>query len=171
MGAIATERPLGGLLEWLDEHDIDHEVHLHAETFTAASTARAEGVEARTFAKVVGVVADDGRKALLIIDATDRLDLGKVREALGAHDVRLLTEPELADAAPGCEAGAIPAVGELFGLPTLADFAVRDDAEISFNAGTHRHAVRVDREAWERAARIWYADLVVDSDDRPVWAR
>lgn len=171
MNASTLDRPHAGLLHWLREHKVDHEVHEHAEAFTAASTARAEGVDARTFAKVVGVVADDGRKALLVIDASDRVDLRKARELLGAHDVRLLTESELALLAPGCDSGALPAVGPLFGLPMHVDHAIAGDPEISFNAGTHRHSVRVDRAAWEHAAHVQYADLAVDAEDRPAWAR
>ena len=65
----------------------------------------------------------------------------------------------------------MPAVGAVSGLPMYADYAVGDDTEISFNAGTHRYSVRVDRAAWERAAQVHYADLAVDADDRPAWAR
>jgi Ala-tRNA(Pro) deacylase len=171
MDAPSVAGPHAGLLKWLREHGIDHEIHEHAETFTAAGTARAEGVDARTFAKVVGVAADDGRTALFVIDAPDRLDVVKARHVLGAGDVRLLMEHELAALAPGCEAGALPAVGALFGAPMYVDHAIADDAEISFNAGTHRHAVRVDRAAWEHAAKVHYADLAADADDRPAWAR
>ncbi len=120
---------------------------------------------------MVGVAADDGRKALFVVDAPDRVDLHKARGVLGARDVRLLTEAELAELASGCEVGAMPAVGAVFGLPMYTDYAVGDDAEISFNAGTHRYSVRVDRAAWERAAHVHYADLAVDADDRPAWAR
>jgi Ala-tRNA(Pro) deacylase len=170
MEAPTLSRPHAGLLDWLHRNRIDHEVHEHAEAFTAASTARAEGVDARTFAKVVGVATDDGRRALLVIDAPDRVDLGKAREVLQADHVRLLSEPELASLAPGCDAGAIPAVGSLFGLPMHADYAIQQDPEISFNAGTHRCSVRVDRAAWERATAVHYADLAVATDGRPAWA-
>jgi Ala-tRNA(Pro) deacylase len=171
MDAPSLARPHEGLLRWLRDHRVDLEVHEHAEAFTAVSTARAEGVDAHTFAKVVGVAADDGRKALMVVDAQDRLDLHKAREVLGARDVRLLTEQELAELAPGCEPGALPAVGPLFGVPMHVDFAIRDDLRISFNAGTHRHSVRVDRSGWERAVLVQYADLAADVDERPVWAR
>ena len=86
-------------------------------------------------------------------------------------DVRLLTEPELTALAPGCEVGAIPAVGSLFGLTTYADYAVRDDPEISFNAGSHRFSARVERARWERACNVIYADLAADADAGPAWAR
>jgi Ala-tRNA(Pro) deacylase len=171
MEATSLSHPYAPLLEWLHRHRIDHEVHEHAEAMTAASTARAEGVEARTFAKVVGVATDDGRSALLVIDAPDRVDLRKAREALNADHVRLLSESELTALAPGCEAGALPAVGELFGLPVFADYAVREDPEISFNAGTHRLSVRVDRSAWDRAARVHYVDVAAEPEVGATWAR
>jgi Ala-tRNA(Pro) deacylase len=171
MDATTIGRPHAGLVDWLRRRGIDHEMHEHPETFTAASTARAEGVDARTFAKVVGVETDDGRAALLVVDAPDRVDLRKAGEVLGAKEVRLLTESEMAARAPDCDAGAMPAVGDLFGLPMLADFAIKDAAEISFNAGTHRVSVRVDRAEWEQASGVHYADLATDDDGRPAWAR
>jgi Ala-tRNA(Pro) deacylase len=167
----SLDRPYAGLLEWLERHDVEHEVHEHPEAFTARGTARAEGVDPRTFAKVVAVGTDDGRTILLVVDAEDRVDLHKARRAIGAGDLRLLSEVELAALAPGCELGAVPAVGELFGLPTIADHAVRDDLEISFDAGSHRFSVRVDRAAWERAAGVTYADLADERDAAPAWMR
>ena len=169
--STVLDRPHAGLLEWLATHGVDHEVHEHPEAFTARGTAGAEGVDPATFAKVVAVATDDGRSALLIVDAIDQVDLHKARRALDAGDVRLLSEPDAAALAPGCAIGAVPGVGALFGLPMLADFAVRDDPVISFNAGTHRHTVRVDRAAWERATGVVYADLALDDDVRPTWAR
>ena len=171
MAASSRGRPQANLLEWLRQHGVDFEVHEHAEAFTAERTAQAEGIDARTFAKVVGVTTDDGRRALLVLDAPDRVDLQKAREVLRASSVRLLSESELKDLAPGCDAGAIPAIGTLFGLPMHVDYAVEADDEISFNAGTHRHSVRVDRADWERAAEVHYADLAFDADRSPAWAR
>lgn len=172
MNAPATlDRPFAGLLDWLVTHSVAHDVHEHDETFTAQSTARAEGVDPRTFAKVLGVATDDGRSALVVLDAPDHLDLGKAREVLGAREVRLLSEGEMTALAPGCAAGAMPAVGSLFGLAMHADYAVRDDPAISFNAGNHRFSVRVDRAGWERASGVHYADLATESDARPTWAK
>ena len=105
------------------------------------------------------------------MDAIDQVDLHKARRALAAADVRLLSEPEAASLTPGCAIGAVPALGALFDVPMIADFAVRDDPVISFNAGTHRFSVRVDRVAWERASGVVYADLAIDDDVRPTWAR
>lgn len=170
-GTTTLAGPHLTLLDWLVDHDVEFETHEHVETFTAWASARAEGIDPRTFAKVVGVATDDGRRALLVLDATDHVDLRKARRLLNAADVRLLSEPELEVLAPGCEAGALPAVGALFGVPMYADRAVRDDPEISFNAGTHRHSVRVERDAWDQASGVVYGDLAVDDVTMPAWAR
>jgi Ala-tRNA(Pro) deacylase len=167
----AVDRPFQPLLDWLKSKDVEYEVHEHDVAFTARATAMAEGIDPRTFAKVVGVVTDDGRTALVVLDATDNVDMRKARLALHAGEVRLLNEDDLTALAPGCAAGAIPAVGSLFGLPTFVDYAVRDDREISFNAGSHRFSVRVDRAGWEHACDPVYGDLAADADDRPAWAR
>lgn len=165
------ERPSPALLEWLASHDVEYEVHAHSPTFTARATAKAEGVDPRTFAKVVGVASRDGRRHLVVLDATDHLDLRKAGDVIGSDDVRLLTEGELTALAPDCQAGALPAVGALFGVPTYADYAVRDDTDISFNAGSHSFSVRVERAGWERACGVVYGDLASESDSRPAWAR
>ena len=165
------DRPYQPLLDWLADQRIEYEIHPHDATFTARATATAEGVDPRTFAKVVVVATHDGATVFVVLDAIDQLDLHKVRHALGTSEARLLTEPQLTALAPGCEVGAIPAVGSLFGLPTYADFAVRDDPEISFNAGSHRFSARVERARWERACQVIYADLAKDADADPVWAR
>jgi prolyl-tRNA editing enzyme YbaK/EbsC (Cys-tRNA(Pro) deacylase) len=65
----------------------------------------------------------------------------------------------------------MPAVGSLFGLPTYADLHVGDSAEISFNAGSHTLAVRVDRAAWEKALGVVYAELAAHTWREPNWAR
>jgi Ala-tRNA(Pro) deacylase len=169
--ATVHEGPSEVLLAWLRDNAVEHEVHEHDETFTARETARAEGVDPHTFAKVIGVAIDDGAKVMVVLEATDRLDFRKAREALSAHDVRLLDEKELVELAPGFGPGAIPAVGALFGVPMVADHALREDPELSFNAGDHRHCVRVDRASWERSTRVRYADLAEDVDQGPVWAR
>ena len=171
MGASAISHADPGLLEWLAEHDVEYEVHEHELAFTARGAARAEGVDPHTFAKVVGVRTHDGRSALLVVETTDQLDLRKAARTLGTDEVHLLSEGELAALAPTCEVGAVPAIGALFGVPMVADYAVRDDRDISFNAGSHACSVRVERAGWERAAGVVYADLALDRDDRPAWAQ
>lgn len=143
---------------WLEAHAIAYQIHEHPLAYTALATAHAEGVDPGTFAKVVGVRTDTGRVALVVLDAVDALDLGKVADLVGSP-VRLLSERELADACPNWEVGAVPPVASLAGEQVFADEAVRENEYLSFNAGSHRVAVRLERSAWEAAAEIIYGDV------------
>jgi Ala-tRNA(Pro) deacylase len=171
MDANVSSGSLQSLVSWLESEDIGYQVHEHDRSFTALATARAEGVDPRSFEKVVWVRSAEGQDALMVIDSADHLNLHKARDLMRSSRVKLVPEEEIEGLAPGCEAGAMPAVGSLFGIPTYADDSVRDESEISFNAGSHTVAVRVDRAAWEKALGVVYGDLVADTWREPPWTR
>lgn len=160
-GTATTAGPHADLTTWLDDHRVPYEVHEHPLTYTAAATAHAEGVDEHTFAKVVGIRSADGTDLLVVVDATDQVDLVKLAAHLGVDWVTLLSEREMAAILPACEAGTIPPVPELARVPVYADERVRADAQVSFHAGSHRYTVRVDRQAWERAAGIQYGTFAM----------
>jgi len=159
--------PLASLLTWLHDCEVEYHVHPHSPTFTARATALAEGVDPHTFAKAIVVKASDGRRALLVLDATDQLDLKAAARLIGADHVQLLTEVELAEMAPECDLGTLPPI-PIWHLPIYADYGVNADREISFHAGSHAYAVRVARDAWERAAEVTYGDIALHPEMR-IW--
>jgi len=171
MEATISKGPMERLMTWLGAEGIEYEIHEHTRAFTASATARAEGVDPRTFEKVIWVRSAEDGDALMVVDSEDHLDLKKARKVLKSGRVTLVSEDEIKQLAPDCDPGAMPAVGSLFGLVTYADFAVRDDPEISFNAGSHTFAVRVDRAAWAEALGVVYADLKVGTWREPAWSR
>ena len=171
MEATVSRGPMKSLMTWLESAGVDYELHEHDRSLTALATARAEGVDPHTFEKVVWVRSAEDGDALIVLDANDHLDLGKAKDVLRSGKVKLVPEEELIKLAPDCDPGAMPAVGSLFGLPTYADLHVCDSAEVSFNAGSHTLAVRVDRAAWEKALGVVYADLAARTWRDPAWHR
>jgi Ala-tRNA(Pro) deacylase len=171
MEAPVSSGPMKSLMTWLDSAGVDYELHEHDRSLTALATARAEGVDPHTFEKVVWVRSAEDGDALMVLDASDHLDLSKARDVLRSGRVTLVPETEIAELAPDCDPGAMPAVGSLFGLPTYADLHVGDSAEVSFNAGSHTVAVRVDRAGWEKALGVVYADLAARTWRDPAWHR
>jgi len=151
--ATATA-PYPPLIAWLDSHHVPYELHEHRRTYTAAETADAEGTDPTTFAKVVGVRTSDGSNALVVVDASDRVDLALLRDAMDVAWVALLGEAGLRTLLPDCDVGTLPPIPALVKVPVYVDEAVRTDDRISFHAGSHEHTVRVDRAAWEREAKI-----------------
>ena len=151
---VTATGPYRPLIAWLGAHRIPHEVHEHRTTYTAIETAYAEGTDPTTFAKVVGVRTSEGSNALVVVDASDQVDLALLRDAMDVAWVALLGEEDLRALLPDCDVGTIPPIPDLVKVPVYVDEAVRIDEKISFHAGSHRFTVRVDRAAWEREAGV-----------------
>jgi Ala-tRNA(Pro) deacylase len=58
-------------------------------------------------------------------------------------DVRLATEAEFVSLFPDSETGAMAPFGNLYGLAVYVDEMLAKDAEIVFNAGTHRETIKI----------------------------
>lgn len=76
----------------------------------------------------------------------------KLAQVIG-HPVRLATEAEFASLFPDCELGAMPPLGELYGLPVYVDESLSVDKEIIFSGGTHRDAIRMNYDDFVKLAR------------------
>ena len=122
------------------------ELH-HPDAYTAQTVAQREHVSGHRVAKVVVVMAD-GRPVELILPASRRIALDRVREALGTRDVRLATEDEIEDYFSECEVGALPALRHWQGVDVVMDNSLKTDGDIVFQAGTHRDAVRMSFNDW-----------------------
>jgi Ala-tRNA(Pro) deacylase len=123
------------LREFLEMNKVPYSVHSHPQAYTAQEVAALAHVAGRMLAKVVMAKAGD-RLIMLVMPADHRVDLERLKGTLG-NDVRLATEAEFRDAFPGCEVGAMPPFGNLFGIPVYVDRSLEADEEIVFNAGTH----------------------------------
>jgi Ala-tRNA(Pro) deacylase len=144
----------------LVEHRVPFEVIDHRRAYTASRTAQAAHIPGRHLAKTVVVLADEC-PALVVVSAAQRVDLAKVRQALGAAEVRLAREEEFAGLFPQCEPGAIPPFGVLFDMPVVVDEAIAADKWIAFSAGTHRELLRVNVPDFERIACPLEADVTL----------
>ncbi len=60
------------------------------------------------------------------------------------------TEEEFKDRFPGCETGAMPPFGNLYGMPVIVDSNVAADDEIAFNAGSHAEVIRMAYHDFKR---------------------
>lgn len=133
---VAPVPILNKLRELLESNRVPYTVHSHPSAYTAQEIAALQHVKGRRLAKVVMVKAG-AELRMLVLPADHRVDLGKLKAVLGGTEVRLAQEAEFRDLFPGCEVGAMPPFGNLYGLPVYADRALEKDEEIVFNAGTH----------------------------------
>lgn len=131
----------------LDQRGIAYEELHHPEAFTAQEVAQREHVSGHRVAKVVCVMADN-KPVEVILPASRRVDLERVREVLGAGEARLANEDEVWLHFSDCEPGAIPALRHWPGVDVLMDGHLECGGDIFILGGTHRDAVRMQFDDW-----------------------
>lgn len=143
---------------FLQDAGVEFEAHEHPLTYTAQATAEVEHIPGKTVAKVVMALAD-GQLIMTVLPAAHKLDMEKLKKALGAEDVRLAHEDEFAATFPNCDVGAMPPIGRLYGLTTYVDESLADDESIVFQAGTHKDSVRMKYEDFVKAVQPEVVDV------------
>lgn len=126
--------------EFLRGAHVPYTVVPHRPAFTAQEEAAASHVPGRDWAKVVACFID-GEPVEAVIPAPTVVNLAQLLDLAGGHAIRLAAEEELLRLFPGCEVGAMPPLGPLYGQTVYVDAALALESEIVFNAGTHRDAI------------------------------
>jgi Ala-tRNA(Pro) deacylase len=131
---------------WLKQHQLPFEHSIHPRAVAAQRLAHAEHVTGDRLAKPV-VVSLDGRLALAVVSASQRVDVEALRRATGARSAQLAPETAFEGRFAPCEVGAEPALG-LFGLPIYVDGELAREPWIVMRGGTHEDALRIETASW-----------------------
>jgi Ala-tRNA(Pro) deacylase len=141
--------PAAKLKEFLDAQGVKYVSIRHSTAYTAQEIAASAHVRGREMAKTV-IVRLDGRLAMAVLPASPKVDVQRLRDAVGAKNVEIVGEQDFRDAFPGCEVGAMPPFGNLYGMEVYVDPRLSADEEIAFNAGTHTELIRMSYRDFER---------------------
>lgn len=113
----------------------------HEHSATSLESARKAGIPVSRMAK--SVILDDrrGHYLMAVLPANRQLDLDKVRK--GPRRWQLSGEQSLAHLFKDCERGAVPALGEVYGLDMLIDPSLIRQQDIYLEAGDHESLVHM----------------------------
>ncbi|MCM2313498.1 MAG: YbaK/EbsC family protein [Steroidobacteraceae bacterium] len=126
---------------YLVRQSMRYDVIPHPHTSDSAHTAQAAHVPGDSLAKSV-LLEDGGGYLMVVIPSTHRVDLGTVRRYL-KREVGLATERDLHGLFGDCEPGAVPPLGQAFGIETIVDESLFDRDDIYFECGDHCGVVHV----------------------------
>ena len=141
--------PVRRLREFLDSNNVKYVTINHSPAYTAQEIAACAHIPGKELAKTV-MVKIDGKMAMVVLPASQRVNLARLKEAAEAQRVEIEGEQELKDMFPECEVGAMPPFGNLYGMQVFASAALAEDEEITFNAGSHTELIRVSYDDFER---------------------
>jgi Ala-tRNA(Pro) deacylase len=152
--------PLRKLREFLDSHNVKYVTMIHSPAYTAQEIAAAAHVPGKELAKTV-MVRLDGRLVMAVLPASCRVDFGKLRKAVDAKNAELASEEDFKDTFPGCELGAMPPFGNLYGLDVYVADVLAAQESIAFNAGSHTELVKLAYPDFERLVKPKVAAFAV----------
>lgn len=144
--------PVAKLKEFLDAQGVKYVTISHSKAFTAMEVAESAHVQGREMAKTV-VLNVDGKLAMAVLPAVQKVDLDLLRRNLGATSVELAREQDFRADFPGCEVGAMPPFGNLYGMEVFVEPRLAADKEIAFNAGSHTELIRLGYKDFERLVK------------------
>jgi Ala-tRNA(Pro) deacylase len=134
--------PIQKLKEFLDGNKVKYVTIRHSTAYTAQETAASAHIPGKELAKTV-VLRIDGRMTMAVLPASHKLDIPLLKKAVGARDVEIAHEADFKDIFAGCDTGAMPPFGNLYGIDVLVDSLLAGNEEIAFNACSHSELVKL----------------------------
>lgn len=136
------------LREYLDRKGISYQLIEHDYAPGSSRAAAAAHLSGSQVAKAV-LLADERGYLLAAVPATHRVQLGLLHRCYKRH-LGLATEKDLEALFDDCEAGAVPPLGEPYGLNVLVDMNLARCRDIYFEAGDHREFVHLRGQDFRR---------------------
>jgi len=141
--AIATT-----LINYLKERGVNYDLVEHKHTSTAVGSARASHLPAHQVAKAV-VLRDDSGYVVSVLPANHSLEIGWVNDELG-RKLELAEEQEFKALFEDCEPGAVPALGDAYGIQVIWDDELIYTSDIYIEAGDHEHLIWLERRDFRK---------------------
>lgn len=136
------------LKEFLDENDIKYISIMHSMAFTAVEVAKSVHIPSRELAKTV-ILNVDGELAMAVVPANYKVNLDILRQTLNTKNIQLANESEFTPRFKDCEVGAMPPFGCLYDMDVYIAESLTEDDSISFNAGSHLEAIKLNYKDYE----------------------
>ena len=152
--------PVKKLKEFLDVQNVKYVSDFHSLIYTAQEIAASVHIKGEELAKTV-MVKLDGKMAMAVLPASHQVDFDRLKMASGSKEVVLATEEEFEGLFPGCDIGAMPPFGNLYGMDVYVSRVLTMDEEIAFNAGSHYELIRLAYKDFERLVNPRIADFSV----------
>lgn len=129
------------LRRYMEEQEIGWNAVEHRRSSCGLDAAHHAHVPPGELAKAV-LLADNYGYLVAVVPADRRVPMATIRAALG-RELQLASEAEVARLFPDCDPGAIPPVGEAYGIATVWDASLAGKGDVYFEGGDHVTLVQV----------------------------
>ena len=140
--------PVKKLKDFLDSNNIKYVTISHSPAYTAQQVAASSHISGKEVAKTV-MVKIDNEIAMAVLPASCKVNMELLKGTIKADKIELASEHEFKDLFPGCDCGAMPPFGNLYGMDVYVAENLAKDEEIAFNAGSHTELIRLAYKDFE----------------------
>lgn len=114
----------------------------HPLSASSLETARTAHISPNQVAKAV--ITHDGEQfCMCVIPASHRLVMEWLNQQMHGN-FRLATEEELQRLFDDCEPGAVPALGQVYGMSVIWDESLKDIEDLYLESGDHRNLIHIN---------------------------
>ena len=127
---------------------IAYDVVKHDYSSSSLHSAHAAHIPASNLVKSV-VLEDDQGYVMALVPANRSVKINEVNMVYNRR-MGLATEPELDRIFADCDQGAIPPVGDAYGMSTIVDQNLDECDDLYIEAGTHRDLLHISGGAFRK---------------------
>ena len=136
------------LVRQLAQQGIAYDIKHHSYTNTSLNTAYSASVPTSQVVKSV-LLEDDNGYVMALVPANQHVKINQLNMALN-RSMTLASEHELRSLFTDCEPGAIPPVGEAYGIETIVDYNFDDCSDVYIEAGNHTDLIHLSGNAFRK---------------------
>src|SRR5690606_11917704 len=115
----------------------------HAYCEGSFNTARVAKIADHSLATAVLLRDEDFHYTLCVLPSHNKILRYTLNQIFDRH-MQMVEEDELYGVFNDCVAGAVPALGEAYGLDVICEEELLQNAEVFIKAGDHRHLIRLE---------------------------
>jgi Ala-tRNA(Pro) deacylase len=134
------------IAQHLKKTGVHYDLIQHTHSASSLQSAMAARIRPAQLAKAV-IIGNGESFRMCVIPADRKLILKTLNHHMQDH-FRLLHEDEICKIFDDCDVGAIPAFGQVYGMPVTWDNALLDTDDIYIESGDHTHLLHLNRGAF-----------------------
>ncbi len=146
--SIATENLAPTLIRHLAQHGIAYDIVHHHHADSSVNVAQSAHIPAEKMVKAV-ILRDEDGYVMALVSGDHHVKIHNVNKKLH-RNLALAMEDELQELFADCETGAIPPVGEAYGLPVVFDEDLEDLEDVFIEAGTHSDLLHLEGDDFRK---------------------
>ena len=136
------------LVKQLAKYRISYDTIHHSYSNSSLHAAHSANIPVQKMVKTV-VLEDDQGYVMALVQADHYVKINELNMLLNRR-MGLATETELASLFTDCEPGAIPPIGDAYGMTTVVDKNLDDCNDVYIEAGNHTDLLHISGSAFRQ---------------------